>query len=69
MSNDLTGAKEHFVQGVSRIAHFWGFPKAMGAIYGAIYLSKAPLTLDDLVAEVFRADELQARASLDEELA
>lgn len=49
MSHELAEAREHFIQGVSRITHFWGFPKAMGAIYGVIYLSPNPLSLDDIV--------------------
>ncbi len=52
MNDELTEAREHFIQGMSRISHFWGFPKAMGAIYGAVYLSPEPLSLDDLVAQV-----------------
>ena len=48
----LTESHQHFVQGMSRISNFWGFSKAMGAIYGAIYLSPEPLTLDDLVEQV-----------------
>jgi DNA-binding transcriptional regulator GbsR (MarR family) len=52
MNEQLTQAHENFIQGISRITNFWGFPKAMGAIYGAIYLSPAPLTLDDLVEQV-----------------
>ena len=48
----LITAQENFIQGISRISNFWGFPKAMGAIYGAIYLSPAPLCLDDLVVQV-----------------
>lgn len=44
--------RARFVQGVARIAAFWGFPKAMGAAYGAVYLSPSPLTLDDLVEAV-----------------
>jgi DNA-binding transcriptional regulator GbsR (MarR family) len=48
----LTTAQEKFIQGVSRISNFWGFPKAMGAIYGAIYLSPKALCLDDLVEQV-----------------
>jgi len=52
MSSDLVSAREHFIQAISRIAHFWGLPKAMGAIYGAVYLSPAPLTLDALVKQV-----------------
>jgi len=52
MSEELTKAYHSFIQGISRISNFWGFPKAMGAIYGAIYLSPAPVTLDDLVDQV-----------------
>jgi DNA-binding transcriptional regulator GbsR (MarR family) len=51
MNETLTHAREHFIQGMSRIANFWGFPKAMGAIYGAIYLSREPLSLDELVQQ------------------
>ncbi|MCB8942637.1 MAG: hypothetical protein H6658_02560 [Ardenticatenaceae bacterium] len=49
MENDLQTARENFIQGMSRISSFWGFPRAMGAIYGAIYLSPEPVTLDELV--------------------
>lgn len=42
-------ARLHFTQALSRISHFWGFPKAMGAIYAALYLSPTPLSLDELV--------------------
>src|SRR5512139_2675922 len=52
MSDNLLQAREHFLQGVSRISAFWGFPKAMGAIYGALYLSPQPLSLDELVEQV-----------------
>jgi len=52
LENSISNSREHFIQGVSRIANFWGFPKAMGAIYGVIYLSPDPLCLDDLVRTV-----------------
>ena len=52
MNEQLTNASENFIQGTSRISNFWGFSKAMGAIYGAIYLSPTPITLDDLVEQV-----------------
>ena len=52
MEAELISARENFIQGISRIAHFWGLPKAVGAIYGAIYLSPSQLTLDDLVEHV-----------------
>jgi DNA-binding transcriptional regulator GbsR (MarR family) len=52
MDNTLEQARQHFIQGLSRISQFWGFPKAMGAIYGALYLSPEPLSLDDIVEQV-----------------
>lgn len=52
MSDELAEAREQFIQGMSRITHFWGFPKAMGAIYGAIYLSPTAVSLDELVDQV-----------------
>ncbi len=52
MDSKLDEARQHFIQGMSRISHFWGFPKAMGAIFGAIYLSSQPLSLDEIVAQV-----------------
>ncbi len=52
MNDDLAEAREQFIQGMSRITHFWGFPKAMGAIYGAIYLSPTAVSLDELVEMV-----------------
>ena len=48
----LENARQTFIQGLSRISAFWGFPKAMGAIYAALYLSQNPLSLDELVAQV-----------------
>ncbi len=52
MDDQLLSARENFIQGMSRISQFWGFPKAMGAIYGAVYLSLQPICLDDLVEQV-----------------
>jgi DNA-binding transcriptional regulator GbsR (MarR family) len=52
METNLFTAQQHFIQGMSRISSFWGFPRAMGAIYGAIYLSPAPLSLDEIVEQV-----------------
>lgn len=48
-NQNITQAHDHFIQGMSRISNFWGFPKAMGAIYGTIYLSPNPLSLDEIV--------------------
>jgi DNA-binding transcriptional regulator GbsR (MarR family) len=52
MNDTLIQARENFIQGLSRISQFWGFPKAMGAIYAALYLSPHPLSLDDMVEQV-----------------
>ena len=51
MEDELQYAKENFIQGMSRIGSFWGFPKAMGAIYGVIYLSPELVSLDELVEQ------------------
>ena len=51
MDDILQQAREHTIQGLSVISQFWGFSKGMGAIYGAIYLSPDPLSLDDLVEQ------------------
>lgn len=51
MSRSLTQIKKDFTQGLSEISRFWGFPKGMGAIFGALYLSPTPLSLDEIVQE------------------
>lgn len=48
----LENVRQNFIQALSRISHFWGFPKAMGAIYAALYLSPDPLTQEDLGQQV-----------------
>jgi DNA-binding transcriptional regulator GbsR (MarR family) len=50
-SSPLRQSRDNFILGMTRISHFWGFPKAMGGIYGAIYLSPQPISLDDLVEQ------------------
>lgn len=52
MTETLANARQHFIEGLSRISQFWGFPRAMGAIYAALYLSPEPLCLDDLTEQV-----------------
>src|SRR5215208_8267942 len=49
MTDSLTKIKQDFTEGVSQISRFWGFPKGMGAIFGVLYLSPAPLSLDEIV--------------------
>lgn len=51
MNEQLDRAQETLIQGLSRISHFWGLPKGMGSIFGVLYLSPAPLSLDALVEQ------------------
>ena len=51
MTKSLTNIKKDFTEGLSQISRFWGFPKGMGAIFGVLYLSPAPLSLDEIVNE------------------
>src|SRR5215472_17387199 len=46
---DLQTERQGFIESLSRISQFWGYPRAMGALYGALYLSPAPLSLDELI--------------------
>jgi DNA-binding transcriptional regulator GbsR (MarR family) len=43
--------KQNFIEGMSGISQFWGFPKGVGAIFGVLYLSPDPLSLDELVEQ------------------
>jgi DNA-binding transcriptional regulator GbsR (MarR family) len=51
MSQTLNQIKTDFTEGLSQISRFWGFPKGMGAIFAVLYLSPAPLSLDEIVQE------------------
>jgi len=50
MSASLSAVREDFVLAMGRISSFWGFNKAMGQIYGVLYLNAGPLSLDDIAA-------------------
>ena len=51
MSREISQIKQAFVEGLSHISRFWGFPKGVGALFAVLYLSPAPLSLDDLVQQ------------------
>jgi len=40
--------REGMMESMGRITAFWGFSKVMGQLYGLLYLSSKPLTLDDM---------------------
>jgi DNA-binding transcriptional regulator GbsR (MarR family) len=51
MATKLPQLKQDFTEGLSQISRFWGFPKGMGAIFAVLYLSPAPLSLDEIVQQ------------------
>jgi len=51
MPHSIKKIKKEFTQGMSQISRFWGFPKGMGAIFAALYLSPTALSLDEIVQE------------------
>lgn len=51
MTTKLSQLKQDLTESLSQISRFWGFPKGMGAIFAVLYLSPAPLSLDEIVQE------------------
>ena len=51
MTTPLPQIKQDFVEGLSQVSRFWGFPKGMGAIFAVLYLSPSPLPLDEIVTQ------------------
>ena len=51
MAQSITKIKQDFIEGLSQISRFWGFPKGMGAIFAVLYLSPKALSLDEIVQE------------------
>jgi DNA-binding transcriptional regulator GbsR (MarR family) len=50
--NDLQEARARMIGDLSRISEFWGYSRAMGGLYAALYLSPGPVSLDELVPTV-----------------
>jgi DNA-binding transcriptional regulator GbsR (MarR family) len=48
MSKQLEEVREGTMESMGRITSFWGFSRIMGQIYGLLYLSPKPLTLDEM---------------------
>ncbi len=51
MNKEMNQIRRDFTEGLSQISRFWGFPKGVGALFAALYLSPAPLSLDELVQQ------------------
>ncbi len=48
MDKDTAKIKDTFIEGMGRISKFWGFSRLMGQLYGSLYLSSEPMSLDQL---------------------
>jgi HTH-type transcriptional regulator, glycine betaine synthesis regulator len=49
MNKSAEEIREGLMEAMGRITSFWGFSKIMGQLYGLLYLSPRPLTLDEMV--------------------
>jgi HTH-type transcriptional regulator, glycine betaine synthesis regulator len=52
MADSLNTVRDDFLLAMGRISDFWGFNKAMGLIYGILYLNSGPLSLDEIAASL-----------------
>ena len=50
MNENLVAVNDSTVDGVGRLARFFGFSEVMGRLYGTVLLSPEPLSLDDLAS-------------------
>lgn len=48
-NKDLIAVHTSMLEGLSQLADYFGFPKVMGQLYGALLLNGEPLSLDDLM--------------------
>ncbi|MGA7193737.1 MAG: hypothetical protein WBW94_08910 [Anaerolineales bacterium] len=51
MNKNTEEIKKEFIEGLSHISHFWGYPKGVGAVFAVLYLASTPLSLDELVRQ------------------
>ncbi|MBI5117296.1 hypothetical protein HZA56_12545 [Candidatus Poribacteria bacterium] len=48
MVTDLNRIRDKFIESMGRISKFWGFSRLMGQLYGTLYLSSEPMSLDQM---------------------
>lgn len=51
MGTNTEQIKKEFIEGLSHISHFWGYPKGVGSVFAVLYLAAAALSLDELVKQ------------------
>lgn len=49
MTDRLVKIKDEFVEALSQISRYWGFPRGVGAVFGVLYLAPEALSLDEIV--------------------
>ncbi len=49
MNDRAAQIKAEFVEALSQISRFWGFPRGVGAVFAVLYLSPDLLSLDEIV--------------------
>ena len=49
MADRAAQFKASLIEALSQISRFWGFPRGVGAVFAVLYLSPAPLSLDEIV--------------------
>jgi DNA-binding transcriptional regulator GbsR (MarR family) len=52
MADELTKAREDLIRELGRLSSFAGFNKAMGQIYGVLYLSEKPISLTEIAGQL-----------------
>ena len=45
-TTSIQDARAQLAGSLSKISQFWGLPRAMGAIYGIVYLAREPILID-----------------------
>ena len=51
-TEQLKPIESEFIDYVSEAVKVFGLPKSVGEIYGLLYASKAPLSMDDLIGKL-----------------
>jgi len=51
MADQVGRVKQDFIEGLSHISRFWGFPKGVGAVFAVLYLSPVSLSLDEIARQ------------------
>ncbi|GAB4570147.1 MAG: hypothetical protein Kow0077_03700 [Anaerolineae bacterium] len=59
----LEAVSDSMLDGLGRLAEYFGYPPIMGQLYGALLLSPEPLTLDDL-GEIVQKSKANVSVSL-----